>query len=275
MERAIGVIDSGVGGLTVAHELMRQLPKEKLLYLGDTARCPYGHRTPKEIKMFTWEMVKFLLDKDIKMLVIACNTATAFTLEELQRELDIPVIGVIQPGARAAIKFTQSNHVGVIGTQGTIYSEAYTKALKTIKAEIRISPLACPSFVPMVEQGILSGPDAKAEVRKTLFPLQNKEYMDTLILGCTHYPLLKDTIQSVMGENVTIISSSEETASETSTILEVHGLLNHEDTHPSHQFYTTGELKVFNQIARTVFKEPSYSKLTIQKASLNTNQDAS
>lgn len=132
MERAIGVIDSGVGGLTVAHELMRQLPKEKLIYLGDTARCPYGPRSKAEVQKFTWEMVEFLLEKDIKMLVIACNTATAFTLKDLQDNLNIPVIGVIQPGARAAIKFTKNNHVGVIGTEGTIRSEAYTKDRKSV-----------------------------------------------------------------------------------------------------------------------------------------------
>lgn len=130
MDKAIGVIDSGVGGLTVVHELMRQLPKEKLIYIGDTARCPYGPRTEEEVKKFTWEMVEFLLTKNIKMLVIACNTATAFTLKDLKEKLDIPVIGVIKPGARAAIKFTNNNQVGIIGTEGTVRSGAYELALK-------------------------------------------------------------------------------------------------------------------------------------------------
>ncbi|RKQ37936.1 glutamate racemase [Oceanobacillus halophilus] len=274
MDKPIGVIDSGVGGLTVVHELMRQLPKEKLIYLGDTARCPYGPRSEKEVKKFTWEMVNFLMEKDIKMLVIACNTATAFTLAELQEELDIPVIGVIQPGARAAIKFTQNNHVGVIGTEGTINSEAYTQALKKINENIHVNALACPSFVPMVESGTLAGPEAYSVVEETLLPMKRRNHMDTLILGCTHYPLIKDTIQEVIGEHVTIISSSEETARETSTILDVHGLLSNTEMSPVHQFYTTGELDIFIEIARTIFQESSFNMLKIKKAGLISNQDA-
>ncbi|WP_156291220.1 glutamate racemase [Oceanobacillus salinisoli] len=273
MERAIGVIDSGVGGLTVVHELMRQLPKEKLIYLGDTARCPYGPRTEEEVKLFTWEMVHFLLEKDIKMLIIACNTATAFTLKELQNSLDIPVIGVIQPGARAAIKFTKNNHVGVIGTEGTIRSNAYTEALQTIKADIHVNALACPLFVPMVEKGILTGPVATSVVEESILPMKQKNHMDTLILGCTHYPLIKDTIQEVIGEHVTIISSSEETARETSTILEVHSLLSREENVPVHQFYATGELEIFIEIAKTIFQESNFNMLKIKKACLGTNQE--
>lgn len=273
MERAIGVIDSGVGGLTVAHELMRQLPKEKLIYLGDTARCPYGPRSKEEVRQFTWEMVDFLLEKNIKMLVVACNTATAFTLDELKEELDIPVIGVIQPGARAAIKFTKNDHVGVIGTEGTIRSEAYTQALKGIKTDIEVAGLACPLFVPLVEQGIRSGSRALNVVEDTLKPMKRKNQMDTLILGCTHYPLLKETIQEVMGEQVTVISSSEETARETSTILDVHKLANTTGQIPIHQFYTTGELDIFMQIAKTIFDREKALMLTIKKAKLAQKQE--
>ena len=267
MEKAIGVIDSGVGGLTVAHELMRQLPKEKIIYLGDTARCPYGPRSKEEVMKFTWEMVEFLLNKNIKMLIIACNTATAFTLNDLERKLDIPVIGVIQPGARAAIKFTTNNHVGVIGTEGTIRSEAYTEALKKIKAEIDVHALACPLFVPMVEKGILSGDQAKTVVEESLKPMKNKP-IDTLILGCTHYPLLKDTIKGVIGDYVTVISSSEETARETSTILDVHQLQSNDGTIPLHEFYTTGELEIFIEIAKSIFIDPKLQMVTIKKALL-------
>ncbi|RDW16270.1 glutamate racemase [Oceanobacillus arenosus] len=274
MNQAIGVIDSGVGGLTVAHELMRQLPKEKLIYLGDTARCPYGPRSKEEVQQFTWEMVAFLLKKDIKMLVIACNTATAFTLNDLQEKLDIPVIGVIQPGARAAIKVTNNTHIGVIGTEGTIKSEAYKEALKKINEEIRVYPLACPLLVPMVEKGIIAGAEAQAVVAASLAPLEEFKQMDTLILGCTHYPLLKDTIQHAIGEQVTIISSSEETARETSTILDVHHLLNNEDQLPIHQFYTTGELVMFNKIAKSIFKDHKSEMLKIEKATLPMNQGA-
>jgi len=271
LDRAIGVIDSGVGGLTVVHELMRQLPKEQLIYLGDTARCPYGPRTKEEVREFTWEMVDFLLTKNIKMLVIACNTATAFTLKDLKENLNIPVIGVIQPGARAAINFTKNNQVGIIGTEGTVKSGAYTYALQKIKTDIQVTALACPEFVPMVEKGILSGEHAKRVVHESLLPLQNKQ-MDTLILGCTHYPLLKNTIQEVIGEDVTIISSSEETARETSTILDVHHILNREDHVPVHQFYATGDLDIFIEIAKTIFQEANFQMLTIKKANISKNQ---
>lgn len=268
MEKAIGVIDSGVGGLTVAHELMRQLPKEKLIYLGDTLRCPYGPRSQNEVRNFTFEMVEFLLKKDIKMLVVACNTATAFALEELQQKLNIPVIGVIQPGARAAIKSTQNNHVGVIGTEGTIRSDAYTNALKHINANIHVNALACPLFVPLVEKGILHGKQAEGVVEEMLQPMKANNHIDTLILGCTHYPLLRTAIQSVIGNHVTIISSSEETAREASTIMEFHNLLLQEGGRPQHQFYTTGELDIFTRISSSIFKEPvnNFQSVTIEKA---------
>ncbi|API90708.1 glutamate racemase [Virgibacillus pantothenticus] len=274
MKRAIGVIDSGVGGLTVVSELMRQLPKEKLIYVGDTARCPYGPRSKEEVQQFTWEMVDFLLEKDIKMLVVACNTATAFTLDSLKKHLSIPVIGVIQPGARAAIKFTKNNCIGIIGTEGTIRSHAYTDALKNIKAELDIYAKACPMFVPMVEQGIMEGPKAIQVVKEALLPMMKQKQMDTLILGCTHYPLLKSTIQSVVGTNVTLISSSEETARETSTILEMQHLLNHTEVFPIHQFYTTGDLEMFMQISERIFKERNLQMITIKKAVLHQMQDS-
>ncbi|WP_339228314.1 glutamate racemase [Oceanobacillus sp. FSL K6-2867] len=268
MDKAIGVIDSGVGGLTVVHELMRQLPKEKLIYIGDTARCPYGPRTEEEVKKFTWEMVEFLLTKNIKMLVIACNTATAFTLKDLKEKLDIPVIGVIKPGARAAIKFTNNNQVGIIGTEGTVRSGAYELALKKIKSDIHVNALACPLFVPMVEKGILSGEQAKKVVEESLVPLKKDKEMDVLILGCTHYPLLKNTIQEVIGDHVTVISSSEETAREASTILDVHHLLNKVEHPPVHQFYATGELEIFIEISKGIFKDGNFQMLTIRKANL-------
>ncbi|WP_047985017.1 glutamate racemase [Ornithinibacillus californiensis] len=253
MNKPIGVIDSGVGGLTVVHELMRQLPKERLIYLGDTIRCPYGPRTPEEIREFTWEMVEFLLTKDIKMLVIACNTATAYTLEELQEKLSIPVVGVIQPGARAAIKSTLNNHVGIIGTVGTIHSNAYGIALNTIKPNLHITSVACPTFVPMVERGVLSGKEAEVTVEDALLPLKQFIEMDTLILGCTHYPLLKDVVQQVVGPQVTLISSSEETARETSTILEINQMFNEQNEPCHHQFYTTGDVEIFTSLTKRIF----------------------
>lgn len=255
MERAIGVIDSGVGGLTVAHEIMRQLPNEEIIYLGDTKRCPYGPRPASEVKQFTFEMVEFLMKQNIKMIVVACNTATAFALEDLQNSFSIPVIGVIQPGARAAIKSTKNNKIGVIGTEGTIKSKAYPTALKKINQQLEVHSLACPMFVPIVEQGLTTGKEAKAIVEQSLQPFIENKSIDTLVLGCTHYPILESVIREVMGKDVQIISSSEETARETSAILEVHHLLYVGEREPKHQFYTTGDLNKFKQIYQTIFHE--------------------
>lgn len=255
MNRAIGVIDSGVGGLTVAYELMRQLPNEKIIYVGDTLRCPYGPRPKHEVIQFTKEIVNFLLTKNIKMIVVACNTATAFALEELKKELSIPVIGVIKPGARAAIKVTKNNKIGIIGTEGTINSKAYPQALLQINSELDVTALACPLFVPMVEKGIVTGEQAKKVVEDTLNPLKNLNRIDTLILGCTHYPLLETTIQDVMGKTVQTISSSEETARETSIILEINQLLYKNKREPEHVFYTTGDIDIFKKIYLSLFKK--------------------
>src|SRR5699024_5234134 len=193
---------------------MRQLPNEELIYVGDTLRCPYGSRPQQEVKQFTNELVQFLLEKNVKMIVIACNTATAFTLDELKSRLDIPIIGVIQPGARAAIKTTKNKRIGIIGTEGTVSSEAYPEALKQINQHLDVSSLACPLFVPMVEKGITGGEQAQLVVEETLKPLRNTKDIDTLVLGCTHYPLLEGVIRDIMGDRVEIISSGEETARE-------------------------------------------------------------
>lgn len=256
MERPIGVIDSGVGGMTVAYEIMRQLPKESILYLGDTKRCPYGSRNKEEVLRFTREMVDFLLYKQVKMIVVACNTATAFALEELKCELPIPVLGVIRPGARAAIKMTRNHSIGVIGTEGTILSNAYPLALNQINNELNVSSLACPLFVPLVEKGILSGKQAEQVVAETLLPFVNNHQFDTLILGCTHYPMLKKTIQKVIGDSIKIISSSEETARETGLMLEVNQLLNKSaESAVKHHFYTTGELLIFKHLTQSIYSD--------------------
>ncbi|WP_101844521.1 glutamate racemase [Halobacillus sp. Marseille-P3879] len=256
MQQPIGVIDSGVGGLTVARELMRQLPKEKFIYLGDTRRCPYGPRPKEQVKRYTWQMVHYLLEENIKMLIVACNTATAYTLQELQQTLAIPVIGVIEPGARAAIKSSQNKQIGVIGTEGTISSEAYPKTLKAIDHSISVDGLACPSFVPMIESGILSGEEAEKIVSTTLKPLKKGNKMDTLILGCTHYPLIKHLVQAEMGVDIQVISSGEETAREASLILAYHGLLQQGNSIPVHEFYTTGDMEKFRNVANSWFDAP-------------------
>lgn len=247
MDRPIGVIDSGLGGLTVVKEIMRQLPKEKMIYIGDTYRCPYGPRPSEEVRKFTWQMIDRLMDEGIKMLVIACNTATAVVLEEVKATLPIPVIGVIHPGAIAALKLTKQDHVAVIGTTGTIQSRAYEKALKNINSNIQVESLACPNFVPLVEKGILNGDEALEIVSETLQPLLHKSF-DTMILGCTHYPLLREVIQEVVGEKKLLISSGDETAREVSALLYHKNLLYTEERNPVHIFYTTGSCDTFKKI---------------------------
>lgn len=248
LNRPIGVIDSGVGGLTVARELMKQLPKEEIIYLGDTKRCPYGPRPFEEVRAYTWEMIDFLIEQEIKLLVIACNTATAAVLDEAKKKLDIPVIGVIHPGARSALKATKNNHVGVIGTIGTINSGAYKQALQQIRSDVIVESLACPLFVPLVEQGKLSGEETLNAVSETLYPLKDVS-IDTLILGCTHYPLLRPVIQRVMGEHIKILCSGAETAREVSVILDHNGILNTGEKKPVHRFLATAESSHFLKIA--------------------------
>ncbi|MFS0822487.1 glutamate racemase [Bacillus sp. 1P02SD] len=263
MKRPIGVIDSGVGGLTVAREIIRQLPNEEIIYLGDNARCPYGPRPKEEVRQFTWEMTNYLLSHDIKMLVIACNTATALVLDEIQAELSIPVIGVVYPGARTALKVTKNNYVGVIGTVNTIESGAYEDALKSINNQIVVESLACPQFVPLVEAGEFVGPKAEQIVAESLESLRGKD-IDTLILGCTHYPLLRNTIQAYLGERIKLIDSGAETAREVSTVLFYSGLLNKKARKRSHLFLTTGEKEIFQRIATNWFEKPVYNVKSVK-----------
>ncbi|MBO2942546.1 glutamate racemase [Paenibacillus sp. F411] len=248
VQQAIAILDSGVGGLTVAKEVMRQLPREKVIYFGDTARAPYGPRTPEEVRQFTEQIVDYLLQYDPKMIVIACNTATAAALDYISAKVQIPVIGVIHPGARAAISATKTGHVGVIGTAGTIGSGAYTAALKQLSPYVQVQSQACPTLVPLVEQGLFRAEGSLQVVREALSTLHPDE-MDCLILGCTHYPFLIDTIQQVMGDGVKLISSADETAREISTILYDKGQLASSEETPVHQFFCTGDAEMFQSIA--------------------------
>jgi glutamate racemase len=263
LNKSIGVIDSGVGGLTVVKEMMRQLPKEEIVYIGDTARCPYGPRPCDEVRVFTWNMANDLVSKGIKMLVIACNTATAFVLQEIQHALDIPVIGVVHPGARSAIKVTKNNHVAVIGTIGTIQSKAYEQALKSINSDVAVNSLACPLFVPLVEYGHLNEEEAEQVVRTTLEPLKRAD-IDTMVLGCTHYPLLKSVIQKVMGPQITLICSAVETAREVSTLLYHNELLYTGEREPRHHFYSTAARPEFAEVANSLLDR----KITVDLISL-------
>ncbi|SFC56114.1 glutamate racemase [Bacillus sp. OV322] len=263
MKEPIGIIDSGVGGLTVAKEVIRQLPNENILYVGDTARCPYGPRSMEDVKKFTWQMTNYLMQHHIKMLIIACNTATAAVLEDIRAELPIPVIGVIHPGSRAALKVSENLNIGVIGTIGTVESHAYDQALHSINQEVKVDSLACPKFVPIVESGEFWGALVEKVIEETLKPLKNTS-IDTLILGCTHYPLLGPAISRYMGSGVKVISSGEETAREASVILHHDNRMNTAKTPPMHQFFTTGSKDIFQAIASSWLEKPIQNVKTIK-----------
>ncbi|RSJ98220.1 glutamate racemase [Streptococcus australis] len=248
--RPIGFLDSGVGGLTVVRELMRQLPHEEVVYIGDSARAPYGPRPADQIRDYTWEMVRFLLTKNVKMIVLACNTATAVVWEEVKEALDIPVLGVILPGASAAIKATRSKRIGVIGTPMTVASDIYRKKIQSLSPEMAVESLACPKFVPLVESNELQSSVTKKVVYETLKPLAGR--VDTLVLGCTHYPLLRPIIQNVMGPEVQLIDSGAECVRDISVLLnyfEINRSRQLEDCY--HQFYTTANAASFAAIAKT------------------------
>ena len=219
----IGVFDSGLGGLTVAHAIMRQLPGESLVYFGDTARVPYGPKSPDTVRRYSHEIAGYLLEQGVKAIVVACNTATAHALPMLRQELDIPVIGVVEPGARAAVRASRTGRIGVIATAGTIRSGAYVRAIEAAAPEAKVTALACPLFVPLVEEGWTDHDATRLIAREYLAPFTGGA-VDTLVLGCTHYPLLKPLIAEVVGPEVRLIDSAEETALDTRRMLAEHSL---------------------------------------------------
>lgn len=262
MQRAIAVLDSGVGGLTVVKEIMRQLPGEPILYFGDTARAPYGPRPAHEVIRFTCEIVDYLLRFHPKMIVVACNTATALALDEIRKRSPYPVVGVIAPGARAAVEQTKSNVIGVIGTEGTIRSGAYETALRRLSPRVRIVQLACPEFVPLVEAGKFDSPQAYGVVARSLAPLKGCG-LDTLILGCTHYPFLASTISEYMGPEVVLISSAEAAGREVGAMLRESRLLASGDGPLVHRFFCSGDPRKFQQIAHLWLGKSFYRTPTI------------
>lgn len=231
----IGVFDSGIGGLTVVAELMRQLPTERIIYFGDTARVPYGPKSVETVQRYSREIVGWLQSEGVKSIVVACNTATAHALPLLQDEFDLPVIGVVQPGARAAVRATTSGRIGVIGTAGTITSGAYDRAIQALAPAAFVAGKPCPLFVPLVEEGWLDGEATRLIAREYLNPLQTQQ-VDTLVLGCTHYPLLKPLLSEIMGPDVSLIDSAEETAAETARTLEREGLRRNDGGTPTYTF---------------------------------------
>jgi glutamate racemase len=236
--KAIGIFDSGVGGLTVLKEVVRVLPQEDTIYLGDTARVPYGTKSPETVVRYSRQIAQYLLSRDIKLLVVACNTASAVALSTLQQQFEIPIVGVIEPGARAAANVTKSGKVGVIGTAATIGSSAYTKAIKRINPDIEVLSRACPLFVPLAEEGWVENDVARMTARIYLEDLK-KQGVDTLVLGCTHYPILKEVIAEVMGPEVMLVDSAEQTALTVAEILSSQQLLRPVGEQGNHHYYVT------------------------------------
>jgi glutamate racemase len=219
----IGVFDSGIGGLTVVREMIRQLPDESIIYFGDTARVPYGPKSPDTVLRYSREITTFLRGEGVKAIVVACNTATAHALPILREEFPIPVVGVVEPGARAALAASRGGGIGVIGTKGTIASGAYERAIRALSPSVRVTVRACPLFVPLVEEGWTEAEATAIIAREYLAPLATA-HVDTLVLGCTHYPLLKPLIGRILGADVKLIDSARETAAEIARVLEERSL---------------------------------------------------
>ena len=224
-EAPIGVFDSRVGGLTVAREIMRQSPQERIVYFGDTARVPYGGKSTDTLIRYTRQIVRFLKTRGVKAIVVACNTASAVALEAVREELDIPIIGVVRPGARVAAKATKNGKIGIIGTETTVNSGLYTKLIQEILPDAEVVGKACPLFVPLVEEGWTKDPVTEEVARRYLADLQKSE-IDSLILGCTHYPLLRHMVGEIMGDKVTLVNPAYETALELKALLEREGIAN-------------------------------------------------
>jgi glutamate racemase len=251
----IGIFDSGVGGLTVLHAVAERLPHENLTYLGDTARVPYGTKSAATVERYAIEDAAFLIEKGIKLLVVACNTASAMARERLRQEFDVPILTVLGPGARMAARTTRNRRVGVIATEATVESGAFVRAIHEANGDIEVVQQACPLFVSLVEEGEIHSPIARLVVEKYLSGLHQHD-IDTLVLGCTHYPLLKSVIAAVMGEQVALVDSAAATAAEVENLLRDKQLLNEQITPGTRRFYVTDAARRFQRIAERIFGEP-------------------
>ena len=250
MNKAIGIFDSGIGGLTVVKEIVAKLPQENIIYLGDTARVPYGIRSPETVTRYSFEITRFLLAQEIKMLVVACNTASAISLDAVKKEFPLPVIGVLEPGARAAVAATKTRKVGIIGTEATIGSGAYERAIKRLASDVNVHSLACPLFVSLAEEGWTDNDVAQLVAEKYLAPLRGSG-IDTLVLGCTHYPLLKMVIHKAVGSTIKLIDSATETAKEVANVLEKLRWRGSGNGEGLRKFYVTDAPSRFEKIGRS------------------------
>ena len=249
----IGVFDSGVGGLTVAREIMRQLPNENIVYFGDTARVPYGSKSKDNIIRYSRQIINFLMTKGVKAIVIACNTASAQALDVVQKEYEIPIIGVVEPGARAALEVTESKKVGVIGTEGTVRSGMYEKVIQGIKPDVTVTAKACPLFVPLVEEGFKDHHVTEEIIDYYLASMKETD-IDALILGCTHYPLLRSKIMEYVGDKIKLVNPAYETAMDLRKLLQENDMENPdvEGDHGSYSFYVSDAADKFKQFANSI-----------------------
>ncbi|MDP1852742.1 MAG: glutamate racemase [Candidatus Omnitrophota bacterium] len=244
----IGVFDSGVGGLTVVKELIRQLPSENIIYFGDTARVPYGIKSKETVIRFSIENILFLLKQNVKLICVACNTVSSVALPAIKNHFRVPIVGVLAPAAREAVYATQNKRIGVIGTPSTIKSRSYESQINELDSEIKVFSAATPLFVPLVEEGWVDTDVTREVAREYLGPLTNKN-VDTLILGCTHYPLLREVIQGVLGKKVNLIDSAKQVAIEVKRMLACEDLLNDSAKKPRHKFYVSDNPEWFTNLA--------------------------
>ncbi|MDP3730162.1 MAG: glutamate racemase [Candidatus Omnitrophota bacterium] len=251
--RPVGIFDSGVGGLTVFSEVEKALPREEIVYFGDTARVPYGTKSKETVTKFSVENVEFLMKHNVKLVLVACNTASSLSLGFLKRCFRVPIIGVIEPGARNAVNSTRNNRIGVVGTSATIASGAYEKAVKKISRKIAVYSQSCPLFVPLVEEGWIAE-KVTCEVASVYLKGLKSKGVDTLILGCTHYPLLKNVIKKFMGNGVTLVDSAREVAKEARSILDATGLLNETSGRKRHKFFVSDEPGPFIRLSERFLK---------------------
>ena len=252
----IGVFDSGVGGLTVAREIMRQMPQERIVYFGDTARVPYGSKSRETILRYSRQIIRFLMTRQVKAIVIACNPASAYALETVEQEFDLPVIGVINAGARTAVRATTNGRIGVIGTEGTIGSGIYTEVMQRMRPDIQVIGKSCPLFVPLVEEGLLHD-SVTDEIASRYLAELKRHFIDTLVLGCTHYPLLRSTLGRLMGNDVVLVNPAYETAIELKQLLESRGLSCEPEggEGEKYQFYVSDLAEKFTAFATSILPD--------------------
>ena len=247
----IGVFDSGVGGLTVVKEIMNQLPGETIIYFGDTARVPYGNKSKETVITYTRQIVRFLMEKRVKALVIACNTISALALETVKAEIDVPVIGVVKPGAKVAAETTKNYKIGVIGTEATIRSGIYNEFLSQTNPQIKVFGKACPLFVPLVEEGLIEDPVTMEMARRYIGELMEND-IDTLVLGCTHYPLLRKTIRKIVGDRIELVNPAYETAKSLNEVLLEKDIKNDDTLKTDHKFYVSDGAEKFKEFANSI-----------------------